>query len=190
MTVSWSLYLERRWHSLMHYSDIIPNQNLRYPWIWSFTTPIWQLSEELHFRMQLLEILNHKHCHKWLSMGGQKMPLMSPRTWRSISHMTPTVEDGLILQGEALLILESEWVQVIQQLHDGHQGITKMNLQAKNVINWPRMAKDIEWMINCCNTCQHFQARQCDLPLEKQVKMIKMKSNITFLIMCHHWHQH
>ena len=81
---------------------------------------------------------------------------------------TLTVEDGLILQGEALQIPESEWAQVLQQLHDGHQGITKMNLQAKNVIYWPGMTKDIEGMINSCNTCQCFQVRQCDLPIKKQ----------------------
>ena len=81
---------------------------------------------------------------------------------------TLTVEDGLILQGDALLIPESELAQVLQQLRDGHQGINKMNLWAKNVIYWQGMTKDIEQMINNCNTCQHFQARQCDLPLEKQ----------------------
>ena len=30
------------------------------------------------------------------------------------------------------------------------------------------MTKDIAWMISSCNTCQHFQVRQCNLPLEKQ----------------------
>ena len=38
---------------------------------------------------------------------------------------TMTLEDGLILWGEALLIAESEWAQVLQQLHDEHWGITK-----------------------------------------------------------------
>ena len=57
---------------------------------------------------------------------------------------TLTVEDGFILQGEALLIPESKWAQVLQQLHDRHQGITKTNLQAKNLIYWPGMTKDIE----------------------------------------------
>ena len=86
-----------------------------------------------------------------------------------LSHAsTLTVEDGLILWGEALLIQESQWAQVLQQLHDGHQSIIKMNLQEKNVIYWPGMTKDIEQMINSCNTCQCFQTRQFDLPLEKQ----------------------
>ena len=81
---------------------------------------------------------------------------------------TLMVEDGLVLQGETLLIPESKWVQVLQQLHDGHHGITKTNLWAKNVIYWPGMTMDIERNINSCKACQCFQVRQCDLPLEKQ----------------------
>ena len=86
-----------------------------------------------------------------------------------LSHVsTLTVEDGLILWGEALLIPESEWAQILQQLNHGHQGITKTNPWAKKVIYWPGMMKDTEQIINSFNTCQHFQVRQCGLPPEKQ----------------------
>ena len=78
------------------------------------------------------------------------------------------MEDGLILKGEALLIPETETPAVLKQLHDGHQGITKANLQAKNVVYWPGMTKDIEKMISTCTMCQRFQAKQCTLPLERQ----------------------
>ena len=48
---------------------------------------------------------------------------------KCFSHAsTLTVEDGLILQGEPLLIPKSEWAQFLQQLHNGHQNITKTNL--------------------------------------------------------------
>ena len=80
---------------------------------------------------------------------------------------TLAVEDGLILKGEALLVPESERDRVLCQLHDGHQGITKTNLRAKNIVYWPGMTKDIEKMITSCTTCQRFQAKQCDTPLEK-----------------------
>ena len=36
-----------------------------------------------------------------------------------------TVEDGLILWGEALLIPESEWAQVLQQLHKGIRALPR-----------------------------------------------------------------
>ena len=87
---------------------------------------------------------------------------------------TLTVEDELILQGEALLIQETEWAQVLQQLHDEHWGITKMNLWAKNVIYWPGMTKDIEQMINCCNTCQHFRQDSVIYPREAAYTRLSM----------------
>ena len=66
-----------------------------------------------------------------------------PKSLRKyFSHAsTLIVGDGLILLGEALLIPESEWAQVLQQLHIGHQGITKTNLWAKNVVYWPGMTR-------------------------------------------------
>ena len=69
-----------------------------------------------------------------------------PKNLRNyFSHTsTLTVEDGLILWVETLLIPESKWSQVLQWLYDGHQDITKANLQAKKLIHWPEMTKDNE----------------------------------------------
>ena len=55
---------------------------------------------------------------------------------------TPTVEDGFILQGDALLTPESERAQVLHYLHNGHQGSTKRNLWGKNIIYWTGMTKE------------------------------------------------
>ena len=88
--------------------------------------------------------------------------------WKYFTHAaTLIIEDGLIFIGEALLIPDSKQEQVLRHLHDRPQGITKTNLQAKNVVYWPGMTKDIEKMINSCTTCQQFQAKQCNTPLEK-----------------------
>ena len=38
----------------------------------------------------------------------------------------------------------------------------------KNIVYWPGMRKDIEKMVSTYTTCQRFQAKQCDLPLEGQ----------------------
>ena len=78
------------------------------------------------------------------------------------------MEDGLVLKGEALLIPETKRTPVLKQLHDGHQGIIKTNIWAKNVVYWPGMTKDIEKMISTCTTCKRFQAKQCTLPPERQ----------------------
>ena len=41
------------------------------------------------------------------------------------AHDVLTVEDGIILHGEALVIPHSERNKVLQSIHEGHQGISK-----------------------------------------------------------------
>ena len=45
-------------------------------------------------------------------------------------HNEMTVEDGLILKGEALIILPAEREKILHRIHEGHQGITKCQYRA------------------------------------------------------------
>ena len=48
-----------------------------------------------------------------------------------------TVEDGIILCGEALVIPPSERDKVLQSIHEGHQGISKCQYHAHQCVYWP-----------------------------------------------------
>ena len=77
--------------------------------------------------------------------------------WPYWNHRdTMTVEDGIILRGEAILIPPAERGEILQQIHEGHQGITKSQLRTCNCVYWPGINKDIQCMIEACETCQHF----------------------------------
>ena len=67
-----------------------------------------------------------------------------------------TVEDGIILRGEAILVPPAERGEILQQIHEGHQGITNSQLCASNCVYWSGIKKDIQRMIEACETCQHF----------------------------------
>ena len=69
---------------------------------------------------------------------------------------TMTVEDGIILHGEAILVPPVEQEEVLQQIHEGHQGITKCQLRARNCVYWPGINKDIQRMVESRDTCQRF----------------------------------
>ena len=74
---------------------------------------------------------------------------------------TLTVEDGLVLYAEALIIPLSERERVLQQFHQFDQGITKAQLFAHGCVFWPGINKAIEEPVWQCETCTQFQATKC-----------------------------
>ena len=64
-----------------------------------------------------------------------------------------TVEDGLILRREALIILPSERGKVLESIHKGHLGISKCQFQARQCVYWPGINADIRKMVEACPTC-------------------------------------
>ena len=65
-----------------------------------------------------------------------------------------TVEDGLILCGEAIIVAPGERKKVLEQIHQGHLGTSKCQYQTRHCIYWPGINKDIEQQIEAFPTCQ------------------------------------
>ena len=65
-----------------------------------------------------------------------------------------TVEDGLILCGEAIIIPPGERKKVLEQIHQGHLGTSKCQCRARQCVYWPGINKDIEHLVEACATCQ------------------------------------
>ena len=65
-----------------------------------------------------------------------------------------TVEDGLILKGEALIIPPPEREKILHRIHEGHQGITKCQYRARHCVYWPGINQDIKRIVESCATCQ------------------------------------
>ena len=66
-----------------------------------------------------------------------------------------TVEDGLILYGEALVLTPREREKVLQAIHKGHLGITKWQYCAGQCVYWPGINVDIKCTVKTYATCQH-----------------------------------
>ena len=43
---------------------------------------------------------------------------------------------------------------VLQELHGGHPGITRMKSLARGLIWWPKLDEEIETMLHSCSICQ------------------------------------
>ena len=55
-----------------------------------------------------------------------------------------SVNNGILLRGNRLIIPSSLHLEIIEKLHSGHQGFTKCQQQAKDSVWWPGIKKDIE----------------------------------------------
>ena len=60
---------------------------------------------------------------------------------------TLTIEDSLVLQGEALIIPPAKRERVLHQLHQFHQGITKSQLLMCGSFFWPGINKAIKEVV-------------------------------------------
>ena len=78
---------------------------------------------------------------------------------------TLTIEDGLVLHGEVLVIPPSERERILQQLHQFHQGTTKAQLFTCGCVFWPDINKATEEAVWQCETCNWFQAQNAAVPL-------------------------
>ena len=88
-----------------------------------------------------------------------------PLHWYWQHRETLTIEDGLVLQGAALIIPPAKRERVLHQLHQFHQGITKSQLLVCGSFFWPGINKAIKEVVCQCETCTWFQSQNAAAPL-------------------------
>ena len=76
-----------------------------------------------------------------------------------------TVQDGIILQGECVVIPTSIRPDIKQKVHAGHLGINSCLRHALELEFWPGMSSDIRQTIENCSTCAMFSDKQPPEPL-------------------------
>ena len=70
-----------------------------------------------------------------------------------------SVLDGLVLKGSCIVIPESCRDEILDQLHEGHFGIDRTKLCARDSVYWPHINKDIECLVKTCDLCQEHSRR-------------------------------
>ena len=64
-----------------------------------------------------------------------------------------SVEKGLLLRGNRLVIPTSLRPEVLSQLHVGHQGIMKCRERAKQAVWWLGLSKQLQELVQDCPVC-------------------------------------
>ena len=76
-----------------------------------------------------------------------------------------TVVDGLIMRGERIVVPKVLRPEMLKRIHEGHMGIEKCKIRAREVLFWPGMSSQINDMVSRCSTCCEYRSKQQKEPM-------------------------
>ena len=65
-----------------------------------------------------------------------------------------SIKSGLITCGNRIIVPREMQPEMLQYIHEGHQGKARCLLRARNTVFWPKMTYDIQQLIEKCMICQ------------------------------------
>ena len=65
-----------------------------------------------------------------------------------------SVESGLITCGNRIIVPREMQPEMLQYIHEGHQGKERCLLRERNTAFWPKMTYDVQELIERCIICQ------------------------------------
>ena len=72
-----------------------------------------------------------------------------------------TIEDGLILKGTRIVIPSQKQAEILKLIQEGHLGLTKCKLQAKETVYWPSLNDQLEKLVLNCQLCLKYLQSKC-----------------------------
>ena len=76
-----------------------------------------------------------------------------------------SVTDGLLVFGNRIVIPVANRPEILNRIHDGHQGITKSLERARLGVWWPGLTADVKRIVSVCEHCQTARPTQRKEPL-------------------------
>ena len=77
---------------------------------------------------------------------------------------------GVVFYSQRIFVPSSMRAEMITRVHEGHLGIEKNKRRARMCIYWPGMNKDIENVVNACDTCCKFRDKIRREPLIQDIQ--------------------
>ena len=71
-----------------------------------------------------------------------------------------SIESGLITCGTRIIVPREMRPEMLQYIHEGHQGMERCCLRARNTAFWPKMTDDVQQLIEKCIICQEYGKSQ------------------------------
>jgi hypothetical protein len=109
---------------------------------------------------ELSEILQYVQ-YGWPTTPSEE--LKKSLFWGKQSELSS--HEGCILWGSRVVIPKKGREAVIQELHEGHPGISRMKTLARMYVWWPGIDKQIEKSVQSCSACQQVMSVPPAAPL-------------------------
>ena len=77
-----------------------------------------------------------------------------------------SLHDGCILWGSRVVIPPPGRERILEELHEGHPGISRMKSLARSFVWWPGLDKSLELKVKTCNACQRSQSLPTVAPIQ------------------------
>ena len=100
-----------------------------------------------------------------LSTGWQKtdQPDLAPYQQRCAEL---SLHDGCILWGTRVVVPPLGREKILDELHEGHPGISRMKSLARSFVWWPGLDKSLELKVKTCDACQRSQNLPARIPIQ------------------------
>ena len=90
--------------------------------------------------------------------------------WTDRAHLT--VVQNVLLKDTRIVIPSSMRLEVLDKIHDAHMGINKCHERAKQAVWWPGLSKQIQDMVENCQTCLKHKVNRpeplCPIPFPER----------------------
>ena len=71
-----------------------------------------------------------------------------------------SIESGLITCGNRIIVPREMRPEMLQCIHEGHQGKERCLLRARNTVFWPKFTYNVQQLIEKCIICQEYGKSQ------------------------------
>ena len=80
-----------------------------------------------------------------------------------------SIKSGLITCGNRMIVPKEMKAEMLQYIHEGHQGKERCLLQARNTIFWPKITYDVQELIERCIICQEHGKSQSIIGITQEL---------------------
>ena len=139
--------------------EIIPVNNL------SFTSFKASRLDEIRMKTQsddTLKLLKQTIIKGW-PQNKASIPLSLTPYFNYRDELS--VQDGIVLRGERVVIPTSMHHEMKMKVHAGHTGINSCLRHARELIYWPGISAEIRQYVETCDVCASYASKQPEEPL-------------------------